>query len=175
MVTETDLRWLRRAVELSRRCPPSVSAFSVGAMIVAASGELIADGWSRRHDPHEHAEEAALLAAGLPLAPSGGGQRPAGGDTRLGGDRRVATATRMATATMYSSLEPCSIRASRPRTCTELILAAGIPRVVFVWREPEVFVDCDGAERLRAAGVMVLEVPTLAPLVQEINGHLLPG
>ena len=37
----------------------------------------------------------------------------------------------MAHATLYSTLEPCSpSRVQRRRTCTELILAAGIPRVL---------------------------------------------
>ena len=74
---------------------------------------------------------------------------------------------------MYTSLEPCSARASRPRSCTELILAAGIPRVVFAWREPSIFVDCVGAETLRAAARTVIELPELADQVREINAHLL--
>ncbi|SHM92502.1 dCMP deaminase [Cryptosporangium aurantiacum] len=143
-LTEADLHWLRQAIELSRRCPPSSTAFSVGALIVDADGTVVADGWSRRDDPHEHAEEAALARVGT-----------------------VAGA-----ATIYSSLEPCSARASRPRSCTELILAAGLRRVVFAWREPEIFVDCDGAERLRDAGATVIEVPSLAPLVRKVNAHL---
>ena len=145
-LSEADLHRLRQAIELSRRCPPSSTAFSVGALVVGADGAVVADGWSRRDDPHEHAEESALARAA---------------DDRL-----------LATATIYSSLEPCSTRASRPRTCTELILASGLRRVVFAWREPEIFVDCDGAERLRAAGVTVIEVPSLAPLVRKVNAHL---
>lgn len=149
--TEADLHRLRQAIELSRLCPPSATAFSVGALIVVGDGvgdgTVVADGWSRRDDPHEHAEESALTRAGTDLRP--------------------------ATATIYSSLEPCSTRASRPRTCTELILESGLRRVVFAWREPEIFVDCDGAERLRAAGVTVIEVPSLAPLVRKVNAHLL--
>lgn len=80
---------------------------------------------------------------------------------------------RLASATLYSSLEPCSIRASRPRSCTSLILDTPIPRIVFAWREPELFVDCRGAELLRSAGREVVEVPALAPLVREVNAHLL--
>jgi pyrimidine deaminase RibD-like protein len=76
-------------------------------------------------------------------------------------------------ATIYSSLEPCSTRASRPRSCTELILASSISRIVFAWREPGLFVDCQGAELLRAAGRQVVEVPDLAHLVRRTNGHLL--
>ena len=75
--------------------------------------------------------------------------------------------------TLYSSLEPCGSRASRPRTCTDLILAAGIGRVVFAWREPSSFVDGRGTELLRTAGVEVVELPELAGQVREINRHLL--
>lgn len=143
-----DERWLLRAIDLSRNCPPSDTAFSVGAIVIGADGDIVATGWSREAHPRDHAEEAALLK----LDP---------------GDRRLRTAT------LYSSLEPCSTRASRPRSCTELILAAGIPRVVFAWREPSIFVDCHGAELLQTAGVDVVELPALAPEVQTINAHLL--
>jgi pyrimidine deaminase RibD-like protein len=148
MARDADRRLLAAAIELSRRCPESATAFSVGALVVDAGGHLLADGYSREHDPRDHAEEAALA--------------------KLGPGYRAAPGT-----TVYSSLEPCSARASRPRTCTELILAAGIPRVVFAWREPALFVDCDGAERLRAGGVEVVELPELADGVREVNRHLL--
>jgi riboflavin-specific deaminase-like protein len=143
-----DRHWLRAAIELSRRCPPSPAAFSVGAVIVDAGGRLMAEGWSREGDPHVHAEEAALA-------------RVDPGDPRL------------RTATICSSLEPCSRRRSRPRTCTELILAAGIPRVVLAMREPDLFVDCHGVEELLEAGVTVVELPDLAHQVRAVNAHLL--
>lgn len=143
-----DHAWLRRAIELSRNCPPSDTAFSVGAVVVDADGTEIATGYSRESDPHDHAEEAALA-------------KLAADDPRLPG------------ATIYSSLEPCTGRASRPRTCTELILESGIPRVVFAWREPSIFVDCVGAETLRAAGRTVIELPELADEARTVNAHLL--
>jgi riboflavin-specific deaminase-like protein len=141
-----DDHWLRAAVDLSRRCPPSATAFSVGAVVVAADGEVIAEGWSREGDPVVHAEESALAKAA--------------GDPRL------------REATIYSSLEPCSRRRSRPRTCAALIAEAGIRRVVFALREPAVFVDGRGAEELRAAGVRVVELPEFAELVRAVNAHL---
>jgi pyrimidine deaminase RibD-like protein len=144
----TDRERLAAAIELSRRCPPSDTAFSVGALVVGPDGTVLAEGFSRRHTPRDHAEEAALAA--------------------LGDGWRAEPGT-----TVYSSLEPCSARASRPRTCTELILAAGIGRVVFAWREPSVFVEGEGAELLRAADVEVVELPELAPEVREVNRHLL--
>lgn len=145
---EADIHWLRRAIELSYRCPPSSTAFSVGSVIVAADGTVLGEGHSRRDDPGDHAEEVALR-----------GLDPA--DLRLTG------------ATLYSSLEPCSSRTSRPHSCSELVLTWPIPRVVFAWREPDLFVDCDGAERLSAAGRTVVEYPDLAQEVRDANTHLL--
>ncbi len=149
-VTDPDRAHLRRAIDLAEQCPPSRTAFSVGAVIIGGDGILLVTGRSRETDPRDHAEEAALA------------KFPAG-DARLRG------------ATLYSSLEPCSTRASRPRSCTELILATPIPRIVFAWREPDLFVDCQGAELLRAAGREVIEVPELAHLVRRTNAHLLAG
>ncbi len=141
-----DHRFLRWAVELARLCPPSESAFSVGAVIVAQDGEVLATGFSREQEDHDHAEEVALR--------------------KLGPDPRLKHAT------VYSSLVPCGARASRPLTCVQHIVAAGIPRVVFAWREPRLFTDGQGAEQLRAAGLDVTEVPELAPRARAVNAHL---
>ncbi|MDT0265172.1 dCMP deaminase [Streptomyces sp. DSM 44915] len=147
---EEQLRWLRETIALSRRCPPSATAFAVGAVLVGADGVPLATGFSREGDPRDHAEEAALAK----LVP---------GDPRL------------ATAVLYSSLEPCGERASRPATCAELIIAAGVPTVVYAWREPPLFVARAGASRLRAAGVTVLERPELAAAARAVNDELLGG
>lgn len=143
-----DLRHLRAAVTLSRSCPPAPSAFSVGCRIVAADGTVLAEGYSRQHHPHDHAEEVALRAVD-PVDP------------------------RLATATLYSSVEPCGSRASRLLSCTDRILASPISRVVFAWREPVLFTDGHGAELLRAAGRTVIEVGELSEEVRAVNGHLL--
>ena len=144
----TGARFLRAAIELSRQCPPSDTAFSVGAIIVAAGGEIMATGFSREQDPHDHAEEVALRKVD-PVDP------------------------RLPTATIYSSLVPCGARASRPVTCVQHILAAGIPRVVFAWREPPIFTEGRGAEQLRAAGITVVEIPELARAASAINARAL--
>ncbi|WP_083501678.1 deaminase [Sphaerimonospora mesophila] len=149
---EADRRWLREAIELSRRCPPSDTAYSVGAIIVAGDGTRLADGYSRDVDPRVHAEESALAAL------AGSGRGSAG----------------LADATIYSSLEPCSSRRSRPRTCTQLILSAGIGRVVFALHEPPLLADCHGAELLGQGGVEVVEIADMARLVRDVNAHLFP-
>jgi len=144
-----DQRFLRWAVELSRLCPPSASAFSVGAVVVGEDGEVLATGFSREQEDHDHAEEVALR--------------------KLGPDPRLRHAT------LYSSLVPCGARASRPVTCVGHIVAAGIPRVVFAWREPRLFTDGEGAEQLLAAGVAVTELPELAGRARAVNAHLIPS
>ena len=146
-----DERFLAWAVELARLCPPSESAFSVGAVIVAEDGQVLATGFSREQEDHDHAEEVALRKLGFH-------------DPRL---RR---------ATIYSSLVPCGARASRPVTCVQHIVAAGIPRVVFAWQEPRLFTDGAGGEQLLAAGVQVTELPELADRARSVNAHLVgPG
>ncbi|MFF0221891.1 dihydrofolate reductase family protein [Streptomyces sp. NPDC004629] len=145
-----DRHWLRIACELAERCPPSRTAFSVGAVVVAADGTELARGFSREAgDPVVHAEEAALAKTD-----------PA--DPRLAG------------ATVYSSLEPCARRASRPVPCARLILDAGVRRVVTAWREPDTFVaGADGSGLLTAAGVGVVVLPEYEAAAREPNRHLL--
>ena len=142
-----DRRWLLAAIELSRACPVTTTAYAVGAIVVGADGRELCRGYSREADPADHAEESALGKA-----------------VRTGLDLRRAT--------VYTSLEPCSTRRSRARSCTELILDAGIRRVVFAMREPPTFVDGRGAELLQEAGVEVIELTELAELVRRVNAHL---
>jgi diaminohydroxyphosphoribosylaminopyrimidine deaminase/5-amino-6-(5-phosphoribosylamino)uracil reductase len=143
-----DQRWMGLAVELAWQCPPSPGAYSVGAVIVGADGTELSRGFSRETDPVAHAEEVALGT----LSP---------GDPRLPG------------ATLYSTLEPCSQRKSRPRSCTELIIAAGLRAVVIAWREPALFVaDCQGYELLTEAGLVVTELPAFAAQATAPNRHL---
>jgi diaminohydroxyphosphoribosylaminopyrimidine deaminase/5-amino-6-(5-phosphoribosylamino)uracil reductase len=140
-------RWMSRAVDLAHRSPRSTTAFAVGAVLVDDAGREITHGYSRDDDPRVHAEESALLKAA--------------GDDRLH------------TATLYSTLEPCSKRSSRPdATCTRLIIAARVPRVVIAWREPDIFVTCEGVALLTAAGVEVIDLPGFAGAAREPNRHL---
>ena len=76
---------------------------------------------------------------------------------------------------MYSSLEPCRFRASRPRPCAELIIEAGLRRVVIAWLEPPVLAAGGGAVMLREAGITVAEVPGLAAKARAVNAAILGG
>jgi pyrimidine deaminase RibD-like protein len=155
---EADRRWLLEAIRLSRRCLPSPTAYSVGAVLVAADGSVLSTGYSRETAPEDHAEEVALAKVGVPAAAVAAG-----------------AASELTAATLYSSLEPCAIRASRPVPCADLIIASGVGRVVIAWTEPPVLAPGGGAARLRAAGVSVVDVPELAAAARAVNAHLLAG
>lgn len=143
-----DDRWLRKAIALSRRCPPSGSAYAVGAVIVDPSGRQLATGYSRETSPLVHAEQVAVgkLDTAEPLPPG---------------------------TTIYSSMEPCTSRRSYPVTCTDMIIDAGISRVVLALREPPFFVHCEGVRLLREAGVEVVEIPELGDQVLAVNAATL--
>ena len=145
MIDYTDL--LRRVIELSRQCPPSPGAFSVGALILDAADNQVATGYSRETRDTVHAEEAALEKA-----------RQKNTDLRGG--------------TVISSLEPCGKRLSGRICCADQIIAAGVIRVVYALAEPATFVAATGDAKLRAAGIEVLVRPELGTEVQAINSHL---
>jgi diaminohydroxyphosphoribosylaminopyrimidine deaminase / 5-amino-6-(5-phosphoribosylamino)uracil reductase len=145
---DDDVDWLAAAIELSKRCPATDSAFCVGAILVSDSGQVIAQRYSRQSDPKDHAEEAALASA-----------------TASGADLRGAT--------LYTSLEPCLRRASRSAPCAELILRSGLRRVVYAWREPPIFQPGGGAAWLEEHGITVIELPDLARAAEAVNGPLL--
>jgi pyrimidine deaminase RibD-like protein len=152
-VSDVDRHWLHRAIDLSRRCPPTDVGYAVGAIVVSVDGDPLATGYSRDDGSRVHAEESALRKLGWRDG------HPAGPE--------------LGAATMYSSLEPCSARLSSSTTCVQMILAAGIRRVVFALLEPPLFVDCQGAELLCDAGVEVVHLAELGELVIEVNQRTL--
>lgn len=142
-----DQKYLQMAVDESRKCVPAAGSYSVGAVIVTADGSLFA-GYTHETGPHNHAEEEAVAKA-----------ESAGANLRG--------------AVIYSSMEPCSTRASKPVSCSQLIVQKEFRRVVYALGEPPVFVDCCGAAMLADAGIEVVHLPELAQQVREINAHLL--
>lgn len=141
-----DRRLLMRTIELAHLCPPSDTAYSVGAVIVTAAGEVF-EGYSRKSAAINHAEEEAILAA-----------QEAGAD--------------LAGAAIYSSMEPCSQRASKPRSCSRLIIDNKFARVIFAVAEPENFVTCTGRRMLQDAGLEVVVMADLAEKALEPNRHI---
>lgn len=95
-------------------------------------------------------KEGAVIAE----ARTGEGGRPHAEEQALQGlDARGATA--------YVTLEPCGARSAGGLSCSELLVAAGVSRVVVACEDTSPYASGQGAERLRAAGITV-EIGLLA-------------
>jgi tRNA(Arg) A34 adenosine deaminase TadA len=108
--SEADLRWMQQALALADRAQHEDDEIPVGALVVGADGELLAEGWNRNiseHDPSAHAEIVAMRRAGGKL-----------GNHRLLG------------CTLYVTLEPCAM-------CAMAMVHARVARVVYAATDPK--------------------------------------
>lgn len=122
-----DADWIAAAIALSRRGRPgSAPNPNVGCLIVS-QGTVVARGWTQAGG-RPHAEAAALAAAG---------------DAARG-------------ATAYVTLEPCAHESPRGPACSDLLIAAGIARVLIAAQDPDPRTDGKGIARLQAAGIEVV-------------------
>lgn len=131
-MSASDAHFMRRAIEVAR---PHVGLTApnptVGCVLVLNDAVLAEAVTGVGGRPH--AEEQALEIAGV--------------------EARGATA--------YVTLEPCGARTSGAPSCSELLVAAGVARVVVACRDSSPFASGRGEERFAAAGVPV-EVGLLA-------------
>ncbi|KAI0345177.1 cytidine deaminase-like protein [Trametopsis cervina] len=160
------LEMLEVALEEAQKCTPSPTAFCVGAVItlpVPSSSKpiILATGYSRELEGNTHAEANALtkLRSLLPaelhqLVP----HLPA----------ETAVADVLAQADIYTTMEPCSVRTSGLAPCADAIVAARMRRCFIGVGEPDDFVQCEGAQRLKDAGIEVVWVKGLEKRCLEV-------
>ena len=106
----TDEQWMARALALAERAEREDDEIPVGALVVAADGTLLGEGWNRNiaeRDPSAHAEVVAMRQAGRAL-----------GNHRLIG------------CTLYVTLEPCAM-------CAMAMVYARLARVVYGAADPK--------------------------------------
>src|SRR5271165_5148628 len=126
--TTTDEQFMRQALELAREGIALASPNPcVGAVIVSRTGEVSGRG-THTYEGRKHAEILAIEEAG---------ERARG-------------------ATLYLNLEPCS-HTGRTGPCADVVIAAGLQRVVVAMRDPNPLVSGAGLKKLRAAGIEVNE------------------
>ena len=124
----TDEDFMRRAIELARTHVGRTGENpSVGCVIVR-DGVVVGEGVTGEGG-RPHAEELALQAAGA--------------------------AARGATA--YVTLEPCAVRSAGGSSCSELLVAADVARVVIAAADSSVFAGGEGCHRLRNAGIVTYQ------------------
>ncbi len=144
-----DRQLLFEAIELSRKCVPSPTAYCVGAVVITADGSKFT-GYTHETGPAKHAEEEAIAKA-------------------------EAVGAQLHGAAIYSSMEPCTHRVSKPISCSRLIIEKGFSRVVYALAEPPELAQCQGYQMLSEAGLEVVHVPELGAEVRRINAHILKG
>ncbi len=130
MVSDKDIFYMRRAIELARGGMGQVSPNPmVGAVMVADGGRIIGEGFHRRFGG-PHAEVNAV--------------------------RSVADASLLRGATVYVTLEPCSHYGKTP-PCADLLVDSGVGRVVVGAGDPNPRVAGRGIAILRDHGIEVTE------------------
>lgn len=151
---DTHLVFLRLALDEARKCTPTPTAFCVGAVLTLSypghpKPVVLATGYSRELPGNTHAEANALAKARgitseqlqqlLPgIAPE------------------VTVDDLLSKADIYTTMEPCSVRTSGLAPCADAVIAAGIRRCFIGVGEPDDFVNCEGAQKLKDAGVEVI-------------------
>ncbi|KAI9571337.1 diaminohydroxyphosphoribosylamino-pyrimidine deaminase [Boletus coccyginus] len=152
---EEHMVFMQQALDeaLSDDCVPVQTAFCVGCVLVSRMPGMepvtLATGYSRELPGNTHAEANALTKA-LSLS-----------------ERRLTALFPWASPTpsiedllrhadVYTTLEPCSIRTSGLPACADTLIQAGIKRCIIGVGEPDDFVKCEGAQKLRNAGIDVV-------------------
>lgn len=132
---EYDRRMLLRTLELAERGRGRTRPNPIVGSVVVREGRVLGEAFHTAAG-EDHAEAAALKAAAPgEHAPTFGGQ--------------------LRGTTVYVSLEPCS-HFGRTPPCADLLVQAGVTRVVVAAVDPSAKVAGKGIRRLRAAGVEVV-------------------
>lgn len=136
---EPHRRYMELGVEEARKCGPTTTAFSVGAVLVNGT-QILATGYSRELPGNTHAEQCALEKY---FAATGRREVPAG-------------------TIIYTTMEPCSYRLSGNEPCVDRIIGLdGAIKTVFVGvMEPDTFVQNNTSlAKLSQHGIDYIQIP----------------
>ena len=125
MYSDADRAHMGRALALARHGLYTTTPNPRVGCVIVREGRVVGEGWHRQTG-EPHAEILALAQAG----------------------------GRARGATVYVTLEPCSHQGRTP-PCTDMLVEAGVARVITAMEDPNPLVNGQGLERLRAAGVDV--------------------
>ncbi|MBB3879397.1 diaminohydroxyphosphoribosylaminopyrimidine deaminase/5-amino-6-(5-phosphoribosylamino)uracil reductase [Sphingomonas pseudosanguinis] len=121
-----DRRWMGAALALADRGTGRTAPNPNVGCVLVRDGRVVGRGWTQPGG-RPHAEAMALAEAG---------------DNARG-------------ATAYVTLEPCAHLSPRGPACTDLLIDAGIARIVAAMGDPDPRTNGQGFDRARAAGIAV--------------------
>lgn len=124
---EEHSKFMETAIKLSQLGLGTTSPNPVVGCVIVNDGVVVGTGYHEQAGK-DHAEVVALKAAG----------------------------EKARNATVYVTLEPCSVHGRTP-PCTDALIAAGVKRVVAAVRDPNPRVSGKGFEKLKKAGIEVIE------------------
>lgn len=122
-----DSRFMARALRLAAKGLYTTTPNPRVGCVVVRNGQVVGEGWHKRAGS-AHAEVIAL-------------ERAAGHSKG---------------ASVYLTLEPCSHHGRTP-PCADALISAGVARVVVAMQDPNPLVAGSGMERLRQAGIEVVQ------------------
>jgi len=120
---------MQRCIQLARNGRGTVSPNPMVGAVIVHKGRIIGEGWHQR--------------AGFPHA-------------EVNAINSVENQEFLQESCIYVSLEPCAHFGKTP-PCSDLIIEKGIPKVVIGCRDPFAEVNGKGVEKLKAAGIEVIE------------------
>lgn len=126
MTPDHDARMMAAVLALAERGRGRTAPNPNVGCIIAQGDRVVGRGWTQPGG-RPHAEAMAIEQAG----------------------------TKSRGATCFVSLEPCAHGSPRGPACSDLLIAAGIARVVVALRDPDPRTDGRGAARLATAGIAV--------------------
>ncbi|MEH3102982.1 MAG: bifunctional diaminohydroxyphosphoribosylaminopyrimidine deaminase/5-amino-6-(5-phosphoribosylamino)uracil reductase RibD [Sphingomonas phyllosphaerae] len=138
-----DARWMAAALALAGRTRGRTTPNPNVGCVIVRDGRVVGRGWTQAGG-RPHAEAMAL------------------------GEARDAARG----ATAYVTLEPCAHRSTRGPACADLLVTAGVGRVVAAVGDPDPRTDGGGFARLQAAGIAV-EIGVLAEAAQRLMAGFL--
>lgn len=125
---------MRRCLELARLGAGLVSPNPLVGAVVVWDGKIVGEGYHQKYGgQHAEANAVAAVIKNYPDA------------------EKI-----LRQATLYVNLEPCAHFGKQP-PCSDLLIRYSIPKVVVGCRDPFDLVDGKGIEKLKAAGIEVIE------------------
>lgn len=126
--------FMKRCIELALCGAGSVSPNPMVGSVIVADGKIIGEGYHQKYgEPHAEANAIADVIKNYPDAEQ-----------------------LLKRSVLYVNLEPCAHFGKRP-PCSDLIIRYQIPQVIVGCRDPFALVDGKGIEKLKEAGIRVIE------------------